>query len=691
MIISSWRRIILGFRWPTALPALAVATVVYYILARWLQDRILPHDRSAAAHALLPAMIQPEPYELPLYLIGYAAIPLLAMPLYWLLQQPWLPRSLGRLRSGRRLWVCGGLLVVAGVAFGGRVRWPQIAAAGAFAVDYLAREGLGQAAWLLLTKRLYAVRLMLGLAALVFVWLWWRFPEANLSWLRSRLNPRWLIRLEPWLPVALAMLVFDPTFPYDRGHYNFVLAPVNDMLAGKRLLYETSSLYGILNTYLLAALFRWVVPLSYAAFSAVVMAFYFGFFVLLYFFLKRWLSSRAVALLGTLAGLATYVYLQSGADRTAYHFPGTTPYRQGWYLLVAAALLWASRAGRDSLPWWRRDLPLQISAVAAVWNLDAGMAAMLALVASLALDRLARGETSRGQRIRSVCGIVIRQFGYLGVAFGAVHFGNFFVSGDWPRWEVISGAFATGVAKVPLPAVGMFEFFILTYLVAALVVVRRLLHRQAVDPVFTYVLGYAVLVFAYFVSTSAWSYLYPVAVPLVLVAVYLFWDNYLRASVRRGPVEPFATRVLVSLGVFVALVLAIRVPFEFAKRDYAQIALQFTPAANAQSAAILSDAWRISREFPVGTRVALAHRDDSQLLLFARRANLFPIYNQEQIRFDWQLEESLEFLRQQSPGRLLIGDDDFLFRSRLLATVASDYERVAEWRTLAVYQRITRP
>ena len=71
-----------NFTWPAMIPALAVATVLYYFVCRWLQDHLLPIDSSAILHVLSANLrILPEPYEILLYFFGYLAIPLIA---WWL-------------------------------------------------------------------------------------------------------------------------------------------------------------------------------------------------------------------------------------------------------------------------------------------------------------------------------------------------------------------------------------------------------------------------------------------------------------------------------------------------------------------------------------------------------------------------------------------------------------------------------
>ena len=62
--------------------SLTAATGVYFFLARWLQDNLLPVDRTAALHKLSTFEVLPEPWEIPLYFAAYLVIPIIAFALY---------------------------------------------------------------------------------------------------------------------------------------------------------------------------------------------------------------------------------------------------------------------------------------------------------------------------------------------------------------------------------------------------------------------------------------------------------------------------------------------------------------------------------------------------------------------------------------------------------------------------------
>lgn len=694
--MKRWWKFWETFTWPLMLGALAVATVLYYLASRWLQDNLLPVDPAATVHVLSANLrILPEPYETPLYFLGYLVIPVIAWWLYRFFQgcAPMWRTVWSRMNRPAMLYV-GIVVAVLGTAVAARAGLPHIERGTIFVQHYFQTHSVWHLLWLMLAKRLYAIRIILGVTLITFIILLWRWRKANFQWLRTRLNPAWISKIEWLLPILLAVLLFDPMFSYDRGHYNYVLGTVNDMVQGKAFLYETTNQYGVLNIYLVAWLFKFVIPLSYAAFSAVVMLGYFAFFIVLYAVLKYWMNSRMVALLGTAGGMAAYVYLQSGLDRTAYNFPGTTPFRQGWFVVVAAALLFAVRGSRWQHPWWRRDLPLYVAAVATVWNIDAGLAVVAAMLVSLTLWEFQRRELLWKLRLRRIVGVCLRQVLYIGIGYGAIHVINRMVFGTWPNWGLIAdavGVYGIGAGRLPLPAMGMFEFYILAYIVAAMVVLRRVLRRQSVDPLFTFFLGYGVLAFVYYIGTSAWSYLYPVSTPLVIVVTYLVYDVYLRPGVRSGPAEPFAARALVTLLVFVGITFAIKVPIEFGKRNYGNIADRFTAEANAATPELLADAKEIAKKYPVGTRVALAHVDDTQLLMLAKRTNVFSIYDSETVGFDWQYANFAKELQQQRPEYLLVGRNFFVFRPVLLRTIAPSYEVAEVWETLEVYRRKMQP
>lgn len=682
------RFLLTTMRWPPLVAALGAATLAYFAAARWLQDAVLPVDRSALSHKLSTFEILPEPYELPLYLVAYVIVPLAAVWLYPIADRIAGANARLQQRHWRRLVVGGCVVGALSVGLAAWWRWPQVVAATRFFVEYLERRGLAHALWLLVTKRLYAVRLALAVSLGVLVALAWRWRNGNLAWWRAVLNPRWLMPLEPWLPLGLALLLFDPSFPYQEGHYNYVTATINDVFSGRPFLYETGNQYGVLNLYVTLALFFFL-PFSYASFSLVLALAYWAFFLGVYSFLRRWLASRMLAVLGTMVAVVTSFFIQGGPFLSPYSYPGTTPYRHGWFVVVAAGVLWWSRRVKAAWPWWRRDLPLQLAGIGALWNLDAGAAALLAVVATVVVHEVTQQPQSVSVRVQRCVGVVTRQIGYVAAVAGVITLANRLVYGSWPNWGVIfdaMGVYSTGLAKLPLPAIGIFEIFVLVYLVAAVAIARRVVQRRPLDWAFVFLTGYGILSLTYYVGNSAWNYLYPVTVPLVLVILYGF-----SLVLRRAPLllraERWAAAAWIALLVLVGALAALKLPVELSKRNYRGVIARLQPAATAPELA--ADAARLAAEFPPGTRPPLAHDHDGQLLLLSRRANFFPIHDRLEVVFDGDLARLVAQLERERPERVLVGDVDFPYRSYLLAAMAPWYQPAERWQTLTVYRRKT--
>ncbi|MBI2624670.1 hypothetical protein HYW67_04290, partial [Candidatus Parcubacteria bacterium] len=128
------------------------ATVFYYVVSRFVQDwlsvRAGPSD--LVREAFPGFSVRPEPYEIPLYFLGYLVIPFMAWGLYVLWQ-----RLAPRFAPYRRTFFFGGLalLFVAAAVFA-LERFAALDVGG-----YVSRQGIGQMLWLLFTKRLFIARL----------------------------------------------------------------------------------------------------------------------------------------------------------------------------------------------------------------------------------------------------------------------------------------------------------------------------------------------------------------------------------------------------------------------------------------------------------------------------------------------------------------------------------------------------
>jgi len=103
---------------------LAVATVGYFTVTRVVQDWLYRGFQRPADlfESFGPKFIDPEPLEIPLYLLGYAVIPLLALALHRIAERWW---PVIRANPTAR-WMLVGLSVVAGAVIVALLPWGRL-------------------------------------------------------------------------------------------------------------------------------------------------------------------------------------------------------------------------------------------------------------------------------------------------------------------------------------------------------------------------------------------------------------------------------------------------------------------------------------------------------------------------------------------------------------------------------------
>ncbi len=650
------------------------ATVFYYVVSRFVQDwlsvRAGPSD--LVREAFPGFSVRPEPYEIPLYFLGYLVIPFMAWGLYVLWQ-----RLAPRFAPYRRTFFFGGLalLFVAAAVFA-LERFAALDVGG-----YVSRQGIGQMLWLLFTKRLFIARLAVLTALVAFVGfrVWWRQP--TFGWLTRPGVETFCRKLRPWVPLILAVIVIDPNFSYD-GHYNFVLGTVNDMLHGKALLYETTNQYGLFNIYAAAFLFRYVFPIGYSYLSLIFALSYILFYTALYVFIRRWLRSEIFAVIGTAAIVAVSYFLHVDPFRSAMFYPGLTPFRYGFVAVVLLALL--GYVARPS--GLRRELVLGLASVALFWNFDTGVAVLIATITFFAYQELALGQPWR-VRLRRF-GLVAARLGiYVVALFAVVNVLNALRYGAWPNWGLILqavGLFNSGFAKIPLPVIGIFELFVFGYVAACLWVLWRLKAGRPLEPTMIFVLAYGIFSFVYYVGTSVWGYLLAVATPFILLILFVFHTVFIREPRPRTPL--LAGHLFAAGLVFVAFVLAIKIPTEFWGRDYRHVRQNLT-ATRVEDRELLGDARKLRERFPTLGRVPLLHLFDAKLLILAGRVNAFPIYDHLNVVTPKDLQVLTDQVFRERAPHVFIGRVRDVRLDQFTASLGAQYTKVESWQTLDVYRR----
>jgi len=629
--------------------ALAAATVIYFAAARLVQDYLYRgNQRPENLFASLGEFFAiAEPYEIPLYFFGFIAIPVLALCI----------APLGRRLNFPKIWKFLGVAVLLGfLAFG--LRFFEFDRY----VSYVGREGIGKALWLLLTKRLFVTRLILGSSLVVFIFFYLR-----------NFRFEWLFRLDQKIPwrkmerlfmLALAVLVFHPNFPVDPHHYNYFMGPVNDIVHGKGLLYETTSLYGLFNIYFLLAAFT-ILPFSFVSLSFITAIFYFVFFAAIYFFLKAWLKSPALAAFGAASVYAIMFLFNTSPTRSVYLFPAMGPFRFWLYVPVLWLLYFYQNRPRPIL----RELAIFLSAASLFWNFESGIALCAGTFAVFALEsRLPPGKFVK---------LGLEFLGYIAAIIALITVVNYAVYGSMPGWikffkELLP--FGSGIGMTPLPGIGVFDIFVFLYLAAALIFLQNYRRGQTFDLPAVFLTVYGVFYSLYYVGQSTWQNLYLVAVPPILLGAYLLKNYREERSVRAA---------FYSFLILIAMFFAVKLPVEFKNRDYGRLAsLSAVPAADAD---LWQDAEYIKEHF-AGNRIPLVHLRDTTLLVHAQKSNLLDLYYFFTLYYTEDVERAARDLEAQKPPILLVGkkrnDQIDYFMSFL-----KNYRKSGELNTLEIYER----
>lgn len=667
---------------------LASATVVYYAASRLIQNLAYRgYQRPPTLFASFGADFwRPEPLEVPLYVAGYLVIPALALAGYAAYRRGWLRRL------AVPLLLVAALAVVAAAALllGWLPHGLSVAAA------YAAEHGVAKGVWLLLTKRLFAMRLLFALVGVFFfTQLYAARPRALALLAADRWGGwRWL---QPLFLLAVVAFLFHPNFPFEPHHHAYFLAPANDMLHGHALLYETSHLYGLLDEYALAGLFALGLPLTYASLSAVLFVAFAGFILGWYALLRRWLGSPALATFGVLATIAWLFLFQTSPTRSVYYFPAMTPYRFWLFLPVVWMLISQAVHPRR----WRRYAIIAVSSLAVFWNLENGI--FTAVAAWLCLTYVELKPQSSNLKAESWAWLKL--LGRLSLAWvatiaaiAAIITGvNWAFVGYPPDWgaylrEVLP--FGTGIGMTPLPLVGLFELFVVAYAATFAYTLRRMVRREPLDvgALFFALFGAASLL--YYIGESTWQNLYLVTAPLIGLLLWV-----IRQVLQRPPTDYTLAR-LATAGVNAAVVLVagmllLKVPVELGTRDYARIGDSFVRPVIADPA-LADDAAVLARDYGHLDRLAVFHRADVPLLLALGKANALDLYYLFNLYYTQQVDALLAQIQREQPPVIIVGrvsslpgqgldlDDQVrYFRARL----PPDYRVTQQLQTLDVYER----
>lgn len=348
--------------------------------------------------------------------------------------------------------------------------------------------------------------------------------------------------------LVIFFLLFNPAYKYEFdwlgasiavSHYdNFIMAALNDVLHGKTLLVDTMSHYGILNIYVLAPVFRYIVPLSYANAYAFFMLVNIVYYFLLYVFLRFFLKSGIFALLGMGFIAAVNVLGQASLypPREIYTWPTITAYRFFFDVPIYIFLLLYLKDFK------RRYLYIIsfLGAWALFHSFDRGQAILLAIIVAFFLKFFLAGLP-----VRDKLKMLLKEYAVL---FSAVVFSllmisvfTFFRSGQFPDWLLpvsMLKIFMSGFAGHALPVAGYYYLILAVYFIITMAIITKIffgaLSKELVVAGAITVFGTAA--FSYYISQSHPNNLYQLTIPAGILFIYMFRHFALNvlAVFRRG-------------------------------------------------------------------------------------------------------------------------------------------------------------
>jgi hypothetical protein len=487
------------------LGSLSLGLLVYVAMAVALV--LWAHPYVPGSGAFMPEFrvyVRPEPMERMLYLVGLASIPTLPTLFYGLLVR-WsrrFPRLRHRLADPYLLGLRDGLIA------GGVLAWlgflaqrSQIPGASYYVAAICLPAVLAPlAAVHASTARPWAVR---WAAAGVILSAW-----ALLFWERSEIGSH--------LSSAL--------------HFDLLLGAVNQVMHGRTILVDTTSQYGIFYPYVAAAV---VAPFGLSA--SHLSLFFVGLslptLALVYLIYARKMGSGSPWALVCL--LATLAVIHPSLNGALFNYRVGVVYYQYFPLRVICGVffLWFS-----GVYFQRPSRGLMLAGYLAagaslLWNADTGMVVLVAWTASLMVDAVSRGSSSR------VAPIAARVAGHLALlALTLVASVGGYALFAWTRsgrlpdlkayWQFQEIFYSAGFAMLPMRRCELWQPIIFLYLVVVAGAVRRALQgtADAASRWNLFVALYGLGIFSYYQGRSNVLCLGAVLYPAMILACLLSAD-----------------------------------------------------------------------------------------------------------------------------------------------------------------------
>ncbi|OGG85497.1 hypothetical protein A2392_03355 [Candidatus Kaiserbacteria bacterium RIFOXYB1_FULL_46_14] len=307
--------------------------------------------------------------------------------------------------------------------------------------------------------------------------------------------------------------------PIDAFHLNPILYPLSQLMAGKFLLVDVPSIYGLYPIFIvpIIKLFGFSLLTISAIFATLIGISY----ISLFLFMRRAIANTLLLYSGFLAVLL-YSYFA-----ITVHL-GDFPYYQYWpiRLLFPALFLALIAKFLDDEKLSSYIALLATVSIGLLWNLDSGVIVLISLIAILTYHEFTKA-TSLGERARKIGTniLIIAGTTALSLVFFSIY--TYIQSGVMPALSVLAQyqvMFASGYFMIPMPPpLHIWASIILVYIIGLTFSIRALVLKNVTyqDKLITAISILGLGLFTYYTGRSHDYSLFGPSFPaLVLLAIF---------------------------------------------------------------------------------------------------------------------------------------------------------------------------
>lgn len=443
-------------------------------------------------------------------------------------------------------------------------------------------------------------------------------------------------------------------------HHNFIIAPINDLFAGKHLLVDSFSQYGMLLPLFLYQIFRWLIPFSYMNLYFVFMVGTIVYYLVTYFFLLALTKNKLLSLFGLfiIMGVQTLFNYPVYPVSENYVWPGATVLR--YFFDIPVFFLLYKNKNLHSTPLF--TVTCLLTAFAVLYNLETGLALSIGLLSLIFFASFAKPfELIKDKTFLFTYRLTIFIFSLI-LSFSTFSIYTKIVSGFWPNWSLYT-KFITlaqeGISNIDTPLLGWHLPILTIYFLSIIFALHQMIVTKKtlsyLNIIIAGLASYGLVLFNYYISRSVSSNLTVVCLPVLIILIVLV--NKLSKSKDKG-IRLFRTMVLTTfliMSITSLHFLVKRLQYRLYSYNHVQ-ELKKYPGNKAfyvvsynedegRTVEELFAAVEGIRELTKGQKkILLFSRFDSVLLIMAEKTHLLPVPMLEQFYYQEELNSAKKTL-----------------------------------------------